>query len=368
MSALVSTLPRPFRTLVWAAAVTVVALTALVASPTADAEPAICSRVSPPPPRYCSGEDLPKLPPSVPKAPLPSDFAATGSTPNSVSLAWTDNAADEYSYTVSRSINGYWTLVGSLPANAGTGGRMTYTDTGLEADRSYTYRLEVSNPGGTSYGREYVTTSTVAVAVLSVGMRTTSTVDLRWSAASGATGYVVERSRQPSTAGSFTEVANLGADARGYTDRGLAHSTGYDYRVRATGGPVGFELSNVVSARTLGPQVRTVTLSPDQHVLSRYNGSVNFPTDAKILSVRNVAVGSDGRGVKMINVQHGGKTVGELAFDDTTHHFDGQSLQGPWDLELTATSMPWFWEGCHNPPAGNGCSPTGKVWLEVTWV
>jgi PIN domain nuclease of toxin-antitoxin system len=305
--------------------------------------------------------------------PAPSDFVATTSTSSSISLAWTDNAADEYGYTVSRYADGYWTAVAHLPASAGTGGRKTYTDTGLNADRSYTYRLELSNIAGTSYSSS-VTASTHpagVAAVLSARNATTRSVDLSWSAATSTTQYVVERRL---SGGTFAEVALLDAAARTHTDRGLEPNTSYEYRVRAIGAPAVYEFSNIASARTLASQVTRVSLSPSSTELFRYGGDSGFfiPADAEILAVRNVAVDELGGGLMMARVEHRDssfetRSVDNLAFGATTGAFNGQLLKGSWTVRVTNVSALYLFDcmAFENPPGQ--CKPTARVALEVTW-
>jgi len=63
---------------------------------------------------------------------------------------------------------------------------------------------------------------------------TSSRIDLTWQDRSeDEEGFAIER--KLSGASSFTRVATLPANARSYSDTGLAESTGYTYQVRATG-------------------------------------------------------------------------------------------------------------------------------------
>ena len=365
---------RAIRALAWAAAAAAVCLAALIASPRADAAPAICYRV-PVPPAYCNeGEEPP--PPPVPKAPPPGNVVVTGTTASSVSLAWTDNATDEYDYTISRAIGGYWTFIGRVPAQSGTGSRLAFTETGLEAERDYTYRVEVRNGGGLSYGSSLIaTTRAVSVAPkLTASNVTTRSVELRWSAATGATGYVVER-RPPG--GSFAPVTQqLDAGARFSVDRGLSPRTDYEYRVKAVGAEADVQLSNVASIRTLGAQLLRLDVSSHPTELFRYRTYLaarpDIPDDARILDVRNVAVDENNVGLALASVAHETgfttKTSPALGFNAETAVFNGQSLQGFWDLKVTGTSAAFLWDcpAFTNPP-NNTCRSTAGIVLEITW-
>lgn len=76
----------------------------------------------------------------------------------------------------------------------------------------------------------------------------TSQVNLQWQASSGATGYRVERSTNGST--TWTEVA-AGITGTSWSNSGLASSTGYSFRVRATNSAGTSPYSNVATATTL---------------------------------------------------------------------------------------------------------------------
>jgi hypothetical protein len=84
--------------------------------------------------------------PAVPAA--PTALVARGmSTASSVTVRWTDNAANESSFQVYRSSNNnssYLPLV-SLPANT-----VSYADTGLFANAVYYYKVQAVNQGGSS--------------------------------------------------------------------------------------------------------------------------------------------------------------------------------------------------------------------------
>jgi Fibronectin type III domain len=75
-----------------------------------------------------------------------------------------------------------------------------------------------------------------------------SEIDLTWTDnATNATGVKVERSPDDVT---FTQVALLGATATSYNDTGLAASTTYSYRVKATNATGDSLDSNTASATT----------------------------------------------------------------------------------------------------------------------
>jgi hypothetical protein len=75
-----------------------------------------------------------------------------------------------------------------------------------------------------------------------------SQINLQWSDVTGATGFVIERSPDGTTA--WTQVGKTGAGQTSFADTGLASNTTYFYRVYATIGAIGSEPSNTASATT----------------------------------------------------------------------------------------------------------------------
>jgi len=145
MPSLVWILRRPFAALIGAA---VVALFALATAPVADAQLAICTRVSPPP-SYCGEDEPPPPPPPLPAAP-PTDLVMAANTSSSITLAWTDNATNENGFTIDQVVDGYWKPLTRVAANPGTG-RMSTTIGDLPSNTTYRYRVSAS-PGSLSSG------------------------------------------------------------------------------------------------------------------------------------------------------------------------------------------------------------------------
>ena len=75
-----------------------------------------------------------------------------------INLVWTDNASNETSYKVQRSLNGVsFTTIATLPANT-----TSYSDTGLAASTRYYYQVIASNSSGNSAPSNTATTITLA--------------------------------------------------------------------------------------------------------------------------------------------------------------------------------------------------------------
>lgn len=99
-----------------------------------------------------------------------------------------------------------------------------------------------------------------------------SRIDLSWTDNSNdEDGFAIERS--PGGLAAWTPIATVGADVTSYSNQGLAASTSYDYRVRATnsGGNSGF--SNTASATTLPQQPGDTTADQDIPVSGSVGGS-----------------------------------------------------------------------------------------------
>ncbi len=174
----------------------------------------------------------------------PSALTITSLLSNKVSLSWSDNSANESNFKVQRKAgaSGTYADIKTTAANI-----TSYTDQAALMDgTSYFYRVCATNSAGDSaYSPEVngVTllakpTSAVATALSS------SRIDLSWADnSSSETGYKIER--KTTAAGTFAQVAEVGAGVRSYSDTtGLDPATRYYYRVRATNGTTDSDYSN----------------------------------------------------------------------------------------------------------------------------
>ena len=173
---------------------------------------------------------------TTPTAPAsPSSLRATAASSSQVNVSWADNATNESGFYVERSTSGTtFTQVAALAANV-----TAYSDTGLSAATTYTYRVRASNSTGNSaYSSTAAATTAAAAATapaaatgLAASAASSSQVILTWADnATNESGFYVERSTNGLN---FTQVAALAADVKTYSDMGLAASTTYTYRVRA---------------------------------------------------------------------------------------------------------------------------------------
>ncbi|MDR2911175.1 MAG: fibronectin type III domain-containing protein [Bacteroidales bacterium] len=131
-------------------------------------------------------------------------------------------------YKVERSINdGSWAEI--APSVTTT----TYTDSNLEPNTKYSYRVRSYNGNGDESDYPVAASATTAIdapAGLSATAVSNTQINLSWTAVTGATGYRVERS--PNGTSNWTQII-ASVTATTYNNTGLAAGTIYYYRVRA---------------------------------------------------------------------------------------------------------------------------------------
>src|SRR6185437_3577180 len=202
--------------------------------------------------------------PTVPQAP-------TGLTANTISssqinLSWTapsNNGGSAITgYKIAQSTNGGSTW-STLVANTGASST-TYSNTGLTAGTTYTYRVSAINSVGTSTPSVTASATTTSNTNLTVpqpptGLTSTtvssSQINLSWAApsnngGSAITGYKIERSSNGGTNWG-TLISNSGSTGTTYSNTGLAANTTYTYRVSTINSVGTSTVSNTASATTL---------------------------------------------------------------------------------------------------------------------
>jgi fibronectin type 3 domain-containing protein len=186
----------------------------------------------------------------------PSTLAATAASGTQINLTWT---ASTSSIGISNYLLERCQGAGcSNFAQIGTSTTTTYSDTGLTPATTYSYRARATdthnNLSGYSNTTSAATLDTVlpsAPSNLTSTTISTSQINLAWTASTdnvSVTGYRVERC-QGAGCSTFTEIATPAGTS--YNNTGLAASTTYSYRVRATdaaGNLSGY--SNVTTATT----------------------------------------------------------------------------------------------------------------------
>ncbi|WP_419923417.1 fibronectin type III domain-containing protein [Candidatus Poriferisodalis sp.] len=224
----------------------------------------------------------------------PTGLEAVSVSHDSVTLGWDD--PDDGTITGYRILRrdivnqtaGTFTAVAEDTADAAT----SYTDTTIEPETRYSYRIVAINPHGSSGKSMYasVRTSAVPAPGKPTGLEAVSvshdSVTLGWDDPDDGTitGYrILRRDIVNQTAGTFTAVAEDTADAAtSYTDTTIEPETRYSYRivainphgssgkskyasVRTLAGPgTGFEQTELISTSPLQPQNREVSQQQEQ--------------------------------------------------------------------------------------------------------
>jgi hypothetical protein len=137
----------------------------------------------------------------------------------------------------------------------------------LTVNTTYYYRVRATNGAGeSSYSNEASATTyalpqpPAAPGSLSATAASSSQINLSWADNSNnETGFEIDRAT--ASGGPYTQIAATGANVTIYADNGLAVSTIYFYRVRATNAAGDSPNSNEVSATTLGAPTGNLALN-----------------------------------------------------------------------------------------------------------
>jgi fibronectin type 3 domain-containing protein len=169
----------------------------------------------------------------------PTSLTATAISTTQVNLSWTASTSTIgiARYNVQRCQGAGCTTFAALATPAGT----TYSDTGLTATTSYSYQVQAVDTAGNVSSFSITATATTqtpqpptAPTNLTASAASPSQINLTWTASTsnvGIAGYLVERCQGAGCA-TFAQIATPTATA--YNDTGLATSTSYSYRIRAT--------------------------------------------------------------------------------------------------------------------------------------
>lgn len=184
----------------------------------------------------------------------PTGIKATSPSLSEVDLSW-NVVSGATGYVVQRSSTsgGPYTTLGSRTSPS-------FADIGLSPATTYYYVLQAIDASGPSVSSAQVSVITLPGAPSGVAATAVSPseIDLSWSAVSGATGYVVQRSI--GFGGPYTTVAS--PTSTSLADTGLAPGTTYDYVVQATDASGSSTSSATESVTTLVAVPTSVVATP----------------------------------------------------------------------------------------------------------
>ncbi|MGH7599992.1 MAG: fibronectin type III domain-containing protein, partial [bacterium] len=190
---------------------------------------------------------------TLPSSPAgPSGLTATTVSSTQINLSWLDNAGNELGFIIRRKTGagGAYAVIDSVGANV-----TAYSNLGLSANTKYFYQVRTYNAGGNSAlsNEANATTSADPLATpsnLTAAAVNSGKINLTWTDnANNETGFKIER--KLGAAGTYAQIATVGANVTSYSNTGLSANTTYHYRVRAYKVDSHSAYSNEANATTL---------------------------------------------------------------------------------------------------------------------
>jgi fibronectin type 3 domain-containing protein len=232
----------------------------------------------------------------------PSNLSAAVLSGSQVGLSWTDHSGNETKFEIERRVlGGTFAKIGETAAD-----ETAYTDTGLAANSSYTYRVRALNASGTSGYSNDASVTTLppapqAPSNLTAAAQDAGKVHLAWTDNSlDESGFVLERKDGSS---GFALVAALAENSRSYTDTGRLPGHTYTYQVRSVnaGGESDNSNSASVTLSSLPGEPTALTASPVSSSAIRLDWTVGSNSTSTRIERRTdgsfVLVGTVAQGV-----------------------------------------------------------------------
>jgi len=190
---------------------------------------------------------------SYPTAPINLSISSVNSSQLRISWDSVSSASTYYIYRSSSS-SGSYTSVGSSSTTA-------YTDTGLDPNTTYYYKVMAYNSYGYSPYSSVIfgTTALAAPTNLSATAISSSQINLTWTGVSGATNYIVSRSS--TVDGTYSSIATVSTNS--YSNTGLTAGTTYYYKVQTLNSVGASSYSAVANATTQAGSVPAVPTNLD---------------------------------------------------------------------------------------------------------
>lgn len=205
---------------------------------------------------------------TIPAAPI--NLKSDVISGNQVNLTWTYSSSDKVGFEIEREQGGR-----KVAFDLGTGltgtdtGIVSFADTGLTPDTTYTYRVRAYNSAGFSNFSTPVTVTTTASpeapSRLEVNLVADTRANLTWvDNAKNELGFKIERKTNQ---GDFVQIGTVKANSTYFLDTGLSVGNVYIYRVQSYNAAGGSPFSNEATISTGKPN------APDNLVLTTVSTS-----------------------------------------------------------------------------------------------
>ncbi|UII25515.1 fibronectin type III domain-containing protein [Fulvivirga maritima] len=262
----------------------------------------------------------------------PASLTATAAGYNAIDLTWLDNSSTESAFEIYRSLstNGTYTVIHSTEAN-----ETTWTDTGLEGNTTYFYKIKAINSNSSSEfagpasatTEDYPSTPSAPDNLVATAA-SNNTINLTWEDnATNETGFEVYRTTS-STGQNYTLIATTEAEISTYSDNQLFGNNTYYYRVRAIGPGSNSDYSNQASATTSNS---VPTLSTILNRSVQYGTSLNLAIEANDPDGDALTFNFTNPLPSFTSFSDNGYGIGELTLSPL------EADQGVYNLELTVS-------------------------------
>ena len=305
--------------------------------------------------------------PNIPGAP---DSLTTKPGKKRIDLAWTDNSDNETGFKIERrqgtAVN--FTQIAILPANAAA-----FADTGLGVSTKYAYRIRAFNTGGhTPYSAAVEATTLpnppAASTALLAKTSSSSQIDLSWQDHStNEGGFKIER--RLGNAGTFTQVATVGANVLSFSNGNLNANTKYFYRVRAFNAGGNSAYSNMMEATTLPKApVAPSNLAVTVVSFSRLNLAWQDKSANEDSFMVERKLGAAGTFAQIAKLPANAVAFGDTGLAASTQYFyrvraSNTGGQSPYSNEANATTNP----GAPAPASGLTATPVNQTRIALVW-
>ncbi|WMJ89951.1 X2-like carbohydrate binding domain-containing protein [Anaerocolumna sp. MB42-C2] len=174
------------------------------------------------------------------------NLAVSERTPDSVTFTWSP-AVGATGIGVYKQIDGGWNCLKIESGEAIT----TTTVYGLNANTSYTFKIEVIGGDNAGYSDPITVTTTMPVSDLRIKSKTSTTATLEWSQPVGASRIYINKLIDTL----WTLVTDIPGDATSVTITGLSPNTTYNFKLLIIGGEQSGDSEPVTVTTTPGPGI-----------------------------------------------------------------------------------------------------------------